>query len=383
MWRRVRQRQGHAGDSYLIFGQASGFADIDLATLTAAQGFRIFGADAGDFSGYSVSSAGDVNGDGFDDLIVGAPCGDASGNAKADAGESTVIFGQASGFADIDLGDADGGPGLPHLRRRRRRPVGQFGVVGRRRQRRRLRRPDRRGSIWAMRPATPRPTRARATVIFGQASGFADIDLNTLTAAQGFRIFGADAYDQSGVSVSSAGDVNGDGFDDLIVGARYGDASGNAKTYAGDSYRDLRPCRRALPTSTCATLTAAQGFRIFGADACDASGCSVSSAGDVNGDGFDDLIVGAHGGDASGNAKSNAGESNVIFGQASGFADIDLDDADGGAGLPHLRRRRRRPVGLFGVVGRRRQRRRLRRPDRRGSIWPMRRQRQDARATAM
>ena len=46
---------------------------IDLATLPAAQGFRIFGADAGDQSGYSVSSAGDVNGDGFDDLIVGAP----------------------------------------------------------------------------------------------------------------------------------------------------------------------------------------------------------------------------------------------------------------------------------------------------------------------
>ena len=54
-------------------------------------------------SGWSVSSAGDVNGDGFDDLIVGAPSADASGNAKADAGESYVIFGKASGFADIDL----------------------------------------------------------------------------------------------------------------------------------------------------------------------------------------------------------------------------------------------------------------------------------------
>ena len=118
---------------------------IDLATLSSAQGFRIFGADAADHSGYSVSSAGDVNGDGFDDLIIGARGGRCVRQRQDDAGESYVIFGQASGFADIDLA--------------------------------------------------------------------------TLTAAQGFRIFGADAGDQSGFSVSSAGDVNGDGFDDLIIGA--------------------------------------------------------------------------------------------------------------------------------------------------------------------
>ena len=45
---------------------------IDVATMTGGQGFRIFGADAGDLAGFSVSSAGDINGDGFDDLIVGA-----------------------------------------------------------------------------------------------------------------------------------------------------------------------------------------------------------------------------------------------------------------------------------------------------------------------
>ena len=55
-----------AGESYLIFGKSTGFADIDLATLTAAQGFRILGVDVGDYSGFSVSGAGDVNGDGFD-----------------------------------------------------------------------------------------------------------------------------------------------------------------------------------------------------------------------------------------------------------------------------------------------------------------------------
>ena len=58
--------------------------------------FRIFGPDNSDQSGYSVSSAGDVNGDGFDDLLIGARDADASGNGKSDAGDSYVIFGGAS-----------------------------------------------------------------------------------------------------------------------------------------------------------------------------------------------------------------------------------------------------------------------------------------------
>jgi len=69
------------------------FATIDLATLTAAQGSTIFGAEAGDQSGISVSGAGDVNGDGFDDLLIGASKADASGNARSYAGDSYVIFG--------------------------------------------------------------------------------------------------------------------------------------------------------------------------------------------------------------------------------------------------------------------------------------------------
>ncbi|MCX7396272.1 MAG: integrin alpha [Planctomycetales bacterium] len=59
---------------------------IDLAALTPAQGTTIFGAGEFDASGYSVSNAGDVNGDGFDDLIIGAYRGYASGNARSDAG---------------------------------------------------------------------------------------------------------------------------------------------------------------------------------------------------------------------------------------------------------------------------------------------------------
>ena len=69
-----------AGESYVVFGRASGFgASLDLATLDGTNGFRLDGIDAGDGSGASVAGAGDVNGDGFADLIIGAPGADPGG----------------------------------------------------------------------------------------------------------------------------------------------------------------------------------------------------------------------------------------------------------------------------------------------------------------
>ena len=93
-----------AGDSYVVFGKASGFAaEIDLAAVAAGNGgFVIHGQDVGDHSGYSVSSAGDINGDGFDDLIIGASCGDGPGNTRVFAGDSYVVFGKAVGLRGRD-----------------------------------------------------------------------------------------------------------------------------------------------------------------------------------------------------------------------------------------------------------------------------------------
>ena len=85
-----------ASASYVVFGQASGFAaNINLSSLDGSTGFSLSGA------GFSVNSAGDVNGDGFADLIVG------------DSGVSYVVFGHASGFAaNINLGSLDGSTGF-------------------------------------------------------------------------------------------------------------------------------------------------------------------------------------------------------------------------------------------------------------------------------
>ena len=79
-----------AGESYVVFGKADS-ASIDLGALGSG-GFRIDGIDANDYSGRSVSGAGDVNGDGLDDLIIGADGADRNGDSHV--GESYVVFGK-------------------------------------------------------------------------------------------------------------------------------------------------------------------------------------------------------------------------------------------------------------------------------------------------
>ncbi len=89
--------------------------------------------------------------------------------------------------------------------------------------------------------------------------------------------------------MSGAGDVDGDGIDDLIIGASAADPNG--RDDAGASYvvfgRD-----QGFPATI--DLASDADLIIQGAAACDCSGCSVSGAGDVDGDGIDDLIIGAH-----------------------------------------------------------------------------------------
>lgn len=109
---------------------------------------------------------------------------------------------------------------------------------------------------------------------------------------------GAAISDNFGYSVSSAGDMNGDGYSDVIVGAQLNDAGGNA---AG----------RAYVYHGGSSMNSVADLTITGAAANDNFGNAVSLAGDMNGDGYGDIIVGANGNDAGG---SSAGRAYVYFG---------------------------------------------------------------------
>ena len=318
-----------AGESYLIFGGPSLPGTIDLASLASA-GTKIYGADTRDYNGSSVSGAGDVNGDGFDDLFVGSVGGDGLGNAKAYAGDSYILFGKATMPATIDLAslgtagvtifgaDAYDNSGILLSRAGDVNGDGFDDVII--------------GANGGDAAFNSKSDAGDSYVIFGKASWPITMSLSSIGSA-GVTIYGADIDDQSGISVSAAGDVNGDGFDDIIVGAYTADAASNAKANAGESY--IIYGAAVLPTSLSLAALGSLGTTIFGAEPNDQSGVAVSSAGDVDGDGFDDLIVGARYGDGSANGKLSAGDSYLIFGMAFMPATIELATL-GDAGVTFL-----------------------------------------------
>ncbi|MEH2345702.1 MULTISPECIES: hypothetical protein [unclassified Nostoc] len=314
---RASPNGSYSGQSYVVFGSKNDFdAQFNLSTLNGTNGFTINGINEGDGLGWSLSSAGDINSDGIDDLIIGARFADPNGSYS---GQSYVVFGSKDGFdAQFNLSTLNGTNG--------------FAING-------IEEGDFSG--WSLSSAgdingdgiddliigaffaDPNGNRSgQSYVVFGSNGDFdAQFNLSTLNGTNGFTINGIKESYSLGTSVSSAGDINGDGIDDLIIGAP--DASPNGEL-SGQSYVVFGSKGGFDAQFNLSTLNGTNGFTINGTDIVDYSGRSVSSAGDINGDGIDDLIIGGGG----------SGESYVVFGSKGGFrAQLDLSTLNGTNGF--------------------------------------------------
>lgn len=315
--------EGAAGKSYVIFGQsglgASG--ELDVRTLDGSNGFELNGGMQFDRSGDSVSGAGDVNGDGVSDIIIGAP------SENANPGQSYVVFGGTTIGSDgsLELSELNGTDGFVMEGRFGVQPfwggerfgtsVSDAGDIN----------GDGYGDIivgarLGESELGNRQDQGLSYVVFGKpgiGSG-GRLDMNSLDGTNGFILVGA-VDDFSGRSVSNAGDVNADGMNDLIIGAPGFSAPGKSYVVFGD--RNIGSGGVIQLDS----LNAAEGFTILKSGSDAAMGTSVSSAGDINSDGIADLLIGAP------NSRPNgtfSGQSYVVFGHADIGANGPIDAAN-------------------------------------------------------
>ncbi|WP_430895141.1 MULTISPECIES: FG-GAP-like repeat-containing protein [unclassified Paraflavitalea] len=241
------------GRVYIYYGSPTG--------LPAASNLTLDGTQAGEAFGVSVSSAGDINHDGFSDILIGSYTYD--DGANTDEGRVSIYYGAATGLIPtpaVTLSDANqasayfgygissagdiNGDGYSDI------IIGCYGY-------------DNGGFI----------NQGSAFIYYGSCTGIVPGTATQLSGvAQGGALYG--------FSTSSAGDINGDGFGDIVIGSMgYNASSGRAYVYYGSS--------GGIIASGVALDNNVAGNRTN-----DQMGFSVSGAGDINGDGYSDIIVG-------------------------------------------------------------------------------------------
>lgn len=293
-------------------------AVIDLAGLNGVNGFRLNGINAYDRAGYGASFVGDVNQDGFDDLLLGAPT--VNYDTATNVGACYLVFGRPTFPANFNLGALNGSNGF------------QINGIAAEDQ-----------ACWAVAPAgdvnndgyadfilgapfadaNGDSDAGQSYVIFGQATFATPLNLSDLDGSNGFRLDGINPGDYAGGAVSGAGDLNHDGYDDLVIGARLADPAGNSD--AGEAYVVFGQATFSA-TFDLGSLNGSNGFQLTGVGSGDYAGGAVGPAGNLNGDLYDDLVVAAP-------LADPAGESYVIFGQATFSASLSLAALDGNNGF--------------------------------------------------
>ncbi|HUV84827.1 MAG TPA: protein kinase [Methanosarcinales archaeon] len=288
-----------AGRSYVVFGHnGSWISPLKLSSLDGTNGFGLDGEEEGDYSGWAVSGAGDVNDDSIADLIVGAY------EARSATGRSYVVFGHNGTWpSSFPLSSLDGTNGFK-LDGEEEGDYSGWQVSGV-------------GDInddnivdLIISAYGARSVAGRSYVVFGHNGTWpSSFLLSSLNGTNGFKLDGEEEGDNSGASVSGAGDINGDNIADLIVGA-YEARGATGRSYVVFGHNGTWPSSFLL-----SSLNGTNGFKLDGETTDDKSGASVSGAGDINGDNIADLIIGAPYANPPG--KNAAGRSYVMFGQYS------------------------------------------------------------------
>ena len=274
-----------------------------------------------------VTFAGDVNGDGFDDLLIGDPDGGEWGPYYSySSGGAYLVFGNEQGVLPSELGAMTPDEGIRIESDSDLMEVGSVAIgIG-----------DYNGDgfddILVNGTAIGEfdyyayqyyGSENHAYVIYGGAGPWTDIDLDELDQSRGIELTGSDQLWSYRHSMAALGDIDGDGFDDFGVGQWLDDTGGNnaggVTVMLGGDHGAAGLDLTALPPGN--------GFFVGGTIADSFTGRSVAAAGDMNGDGIDDFLIGAPG------ANGGAGMVYVIYGRTTGFGSLSLDALAPGDGF--------------------------------------------------
>lgn len=278
------------GKVYVVFGKKTPWPiSFSVAQLDGTNGFELDGGD-NEYPGTAVSSAGDVNDDGVDDLLIGdfyysvayllfgkkTPWTSPLSLSYLDGSNGTMILGDTSGSrSSAALSSA-----------------GDFNDDGI-------------ADIVISEPYYP--PNSKVSVVFGSRGPWpSSFSLSTLNGTNGFALIGA-GQNTNGGDVSGGGDFNGDGIDDILLGA----SQLFTNTVAGGAYIVFGKHTPWPAAFSVTGLNNSMGVEFIGSSG-DYAGLAVTRIGDLNGDGMDDLAIGATGAVAS---SGSAGKTYVIFGK--------------------------------------------------------------------